>query len=164
MIKTKLFISLYIGFLVYIVLKSFFGVGGLFDCASSVQYKDILNKNLKELEIIYHDLFHDLKSLKSNAHIVKLYSRELGYFEADEHVIKFQGMGPKKSFYKVGTILRRNQAPKKETQVFFISVGFAVFLVIFLFSLIFPDRKKQAYGSKKRRSKTFIFVSENSRR
>ncbi|MBN1799199.1 MAG: septum formation initiator family protein [Spirochaetales bacterium] len=162
MLKTKLFISLYIGFLVYIALKSFFGAGGFFDYISSVQYKDKLNQNLQELEIIYHDLFHDLKSLKSNAHIVKLYSRELGYFESDEHVIKFQGMGPKKIFYKVGTVLKRNQALKDETQILFISVGFAVFLVIFLFSLILPDKKKRAYGNKKRRSESFIYVSENS--
>ena len=164
MIRTKIFISCYIGFLVYIILNSFFGSGGLFDYISSVQYKDKLNQNLNDLKIIYHDLFYDLKSLKSNAHIVKLYSRELGYFEPDEHVIKFQGMGAKKVFYKVGTVLKRNQTSKRETQVIFISVGCAVFLVVFLFSLLIPDRKKQTYDSKKRRSKTFIFVSENSSR
>ena len=87
MIKNKLFVSLYIGFLVYIALKSLFGTGGFSDYSSLVHYKNTLNQNLKRLEIIYHDLYHDLKSLKSNAQIVKLYSRELGYFEPDEHVI-----------------------------------------------------------------------------
>jgi cell division protein FtsB len=164
MIKIKLFISLYIGFIVYIALNSFFGSGGYFDYISLAQYKDRLKENLRELEIIYHDLFYDLKSLKSDAHVVKLYARELGFFAPDEHVIKFQGMGPQKIFYKVGTVLKRARASKRETQVLFVSIGFAVSCVVFLFSFIFPDRKKQVYGSKKRRSEPFIFVNKNSGR
>jgi cell division protein FtsB len=150
MVKTKLFISLYIGFLVYIVLTAFFGSGGLLDYSALAGYKEVLQRNLDQLENIYHDLYSDLKSLTSDAQIVKLFSRDLQYYDKNEYVIKFQGLNTKKISYRVGTILKRKQEEKIETRGYFIGVGFGVFLVVFLFSLAFPKRKKQTYGYKKR--------------
>jgi hypothetical protein len=150
MAKTKLFLACYIGFLVYIISRSLFGVGGLVDYAALLQYRDRLNKNLIELAGIYDDLYHDLQSLQSNAEMVKLFGREMGYFAKDEYVVKFPGLKQRKSFYKVGTVLKRNQETNNENQFIFICTGLAVGLLIYLFSTIFSDRKKSRYGHRKK--------------
>ncbi len=150
MVKIKLFISVYIGFLVYIVLTSVFGTGGLAEYTSLAMYKETLTRNLKQLETIYHDLYYDLKSLKTDAQIVRLFSRDLKYYAKDEYVIRFRGLNTRRISYRVGTILKRNQQENRESQGVFMGIGFAVFLLVFLFSLTFTDRKKQVYGFKQR--------------
>jgi cell division protein FtsB len=146
MVKTRLFISVYIAFLAYIVLTSVFGPGGLMEYSSLAGYKEALTRNLHQLETIYHDLYYDLKSLKTDAQIVRLFSRDLKYYAKDEYVIRFQGLNTRKISYRVGTILKRDQQENRNTQGLFMGIGIAVFLLVFLFSLTFADSKKHRNG------------------
>jgi hypothetical protein len=103
---------------------------------ASEKYRNTLTSNMKELENIYNDLRLDLRSLRTDARKVKLYSRELGFFEDDEYVMKIQGLDRQKIFYKVGTVLKRNTEKQKQTNLIFIGIGSGVFLVLFLFFLV----------------------------
>ena len=144
MIKKRLFFALYIGFLVYILLTLIFGTSGLLSYMHLEQYQLSLQNNLIELQEIYHSLRQDLRAFHSNPQTIKQYSHELGYFAQDENVIRIMGIIPLKSYYKVGTILRRNQKSSHNSPLFHI-IGLAVFGLVFLLSYIRFKIKNNGY-------------------
>jgi cell division protein FtsB len=147
----KMFFSLYIGLVIYIVFSIFFGNGGIFDYNSLSDYHKTLEANLEKLKNINQELYEKLISFNSNPETIRIYSRELGYFKSNERVIKYDGFSPIKLFYKVGTILKRNYT-RKINNYSFLAAGLVGFLLTLGLMIGFPFiktliKKKKVYGS-----------------
>lgn len=139
--------AFFLGFLTYIISTLFFGYGGILDYNSQIEYSQALDKNIEELKEINQNLYKKILSFSSNPETIRLYARELGYYRADEKVFRFEHTEPLKLFYRVGTLLKRNNT-KQNDNFLFIIPGIIIFITVYFIITIF--QKKRLNGSKKR--------------
>jgi hypothetical protein len=135
--KLLLLIPLYAGFLTYMCLNLVWGQTGLVTLGKLDSYRSALSQNLEDLERIYGGLFNEVKALSGNQEVIRLHARELGYFYKNEKVLKFQGMAPKKSFYRVGSVLELNLQNDDPRPAFLLAAALVAALLaaaLFLFN------------------------------
>jgi cell division protein FtsB len=140
MIVRRILGSCYLGFALFIVLSLFFGKGGLVNFRDNLEYKACLQANIEELEAINQTLALELKALSASPDTIKVAARDYGYFEKNEEVIKIQGAPEMKKYYKLGSLLKRNQENGGSGPVFHI-IGLAGAAVAFAFSLTLLRRR-----------------------
>ncbi len=101
----RIVLSLYVGMISVLVLLFFFGTAGIGKYDDLYRYKQSLEENILELKKINASLNQEFKSLGTDPEKIKLLARELGYFAAEDRVIRVEGFSTRRSFYKVGKII-----------------------------------------------------------
>ena len=104
---TRLTISLYIVVICLIILNLFFSPDGLIAYAELEDYKDTIEQNIEELNIINSNLVLDSEKLIKRSDEIKLQARELGWVEGDEGIIVVRGYEKSKPGYSIGRLLSR---------------------------------------------------------
>ncbi|MEW5814339.1 MAG: septum formation initiator family protein [Spirochaetota bacterium] len=137
---TRLFFSIYAGFLVYSLLIFVGGNTGILAMKKILQNRAEIQNNIEELEKINRQLASRLESLRSDTRLLKLYARELGYFDKNEKIVKISGYRSQGSFYAVGRLLKE-EAENPSLKPAFRSIAVAVGITFFILSgLIKKDR------------------------
>jgi hypothetical protein len=95
------------GFILSSCLIILLGESGLVRYRALSDYREELERNIAELELLHQDLLQDLEALGSDPERIALQARQLGYFREEERLIRLEGYNPPKSVYKVGKIIRR---------------------------------------------------------
>ncbi len=101
----RIVLSLYAGMISVFVLLFFLGDAGMGKYSDLNRYKQALEENILELKTINVSLNQEFKSLGTDPEKIKLLARELGYFAAEDRVIRVEGFSTRRSFYKVGKII-----------------------------------------------------------
>ena len=138
--------SLYITLCVYSVLTLVWGYNGIFEMSKLENFRDNIEKNIGNLEVLHGDLSDELERLKSSSELIRLRSRELGYFEKDEVIIKIADYRKLTNFYSVGRLIKHTYLEKNRKQLFrtiSICTGIAGCIFLFLFQGFFRDSKKK---------------------
>jgi cell division protein FtsB len=140
----RLVFYLSLGFLARSVYLYFLGSGGLADYRALEVYRDQLQANLKELQEIHEDLLEEQRALASDPEQVALQARELGYFRAEERVLRLDGYSPLRRYFTVGKLIR--PAPEARRQDW-IPKMLALVLpsFLYLFSLV-RERRNHAFA------------------
>jgi cell division protein FtsB len=126
-----LFYSVYIGICVYTVLILVFGASGIIAYQRLENFKKEIDKNLVILEKTHKDLGKELNLLTSSSEVIRLKSRELGYFEEDEIVVKVVGLKDKRDFHSVGRMIQYSDGNTDKKPLFRI-ISFTSALAFFL--------------------------------
>ena len=138
--------SLYITFCVYSVLTLVWGSNGILEMRKLENFRYSIEKNIGNLETLHGDLADELDRLKSSSELIRLRSRELGYFEKDEVIIRIAGYHKLTNFYSVGRLIKHADLPKDRKQLFrtiSICAGIAGCMLLFLLQGLFHDTKKK---------------------
>jgi hypothetical protein len=144
MVLKRLLLSGYLGFIVFIALSLLFGQTGLIGFKDINEYKGFLQDNIDELIEINRNLTSDLKALSTSPETLKLYAREFGYFEKNEEVVKIQGAPEVNRYFKLGSLLKRNDVPNGPSPLLHI-IGFTVAFISFGLSFFFMRKQKHAH-------------------
>jgi cell division protein FtsB len=115
---SRLAIYFVMGFVFASVLQFLFGSGGILEYRASSGYRGQLERNIEELKRINLQLLQELDGLRSDPELLRLQARQLGYFRANEHVIRIEGTPPPKNFYTIGKIILRKPLAPNSPWVF----------------------------------------------
>jgi len=108
----------------------FWGHSGIYSYKKLVNYRNSLEANIKDLEQINQQLLNDIDALGSNAEVVALQARELGFFKDDEHVIRIENYSVGGNIHQVGRLIYKTEG--KAASDILIKVS-ALFLLLFFY-------------------------------
>lgn len=140
----KLFLFIYVGFVISTLLIFYLGNEGVIEYKKLRDYKVELEKNLVELEEINHELGDELKLLKGDPDVNKVEARKLGLIAEGERLVKIEGYKGTGQSYKVGKLF--NWSPQKSNRnLLFKYIGIVMPVLLFIiFGLIgFFKRSKE---------------------
>ncbi len=144
--RTRIFLSIYLGFAAYCAVVLFFGRTGMVATGELRHYEQRLQANLTHLESTHKQLVDHLDALQSNPETIRLQARQLLYFEPDQGVIQVTGYHPTENSFAVGALVSEKKHTVTSDTVSRI-VGFSVALVSFiLFGLVFRRRDDTQSG------------------
>jgi len=132
----KLFLFIYVGFVISTLLIFYLGNEGVIEYKKLRDYKVELEKNLVELEEINHELGDELKLLKGDPDVNKVEARKLGLIAEGERLVKIEGYKGTGKSYKVSKLF--NWDIKKNGRNFmfkYIGLFIPIFSII-IFGLI----------------------------
>ncbi len=142
--RTRLFLSLYAGFVVYCLAVLFWGQTGIVAHARLLGVEGRLQANMKNLEQINGRLQQEFEALRSDPAAIKLEARQLGYYAPGELPIYLSGYRGNQSSYEVGTVVNA-APPKMPGDSVFRVIGLAVALIFYLMSGIFLKNKNDHF-------------------
>ncbi len=125
--------SLYLGFLLGGTLLLFFGASGLRSYRSLAAYRDILQKNIQELEDHHRSLAEERDALRTDPRRIALQARELGWFAKDERVVHLDSYTAVRDLQPVGRQVRRAYSePHNATllRVLCVSLPFGIYTAL----------------------------------
>jgi hypothetical protein len=135
-----LFYSAYIGICVYALLNFLFGASGMLAFQKLEEFKDAVDENLLLLESTYEDLAQELNLLTTSSEVIRLKSRELGYFEENEIVIKVLGLNDRRNFHSVGRLIKYTDGEIDRKPMFRL-ISFCSALSAFLLLIVLKRKK-----------------------
>lgn len=103
--RTRVFLSLYLGFAVYCLVVLLFGRTGIIATRELRSYHARLEANLIQLENVNAHLVQRLDSLRSNPETIRLEARQLGYLGPNEHFLEIGGYAPPPNVVTVGSLV-----------------------------------------------------------
>lgn len=133
--------SLYLGFVVFVLLNLLWGAGGLWDIQDLLAYQEELTANIHDLKEINADLSRELKALSSSPDTLKLYARSYGYFAPDEYVVKIQNQEENYKSYRLGSLLKKNFQASSPNPIFQL-ISLTVAVISFIIGQIISKRFK----------------------
>jgi len=131
-----LFYSVYIGICVYAVLTLVFGASGILAYQKLEDFKKQIDENLAVLANTHEDLGEELNLLTSSSEVIRLKSRELGYFEEDEIVVEVVGLKDKRNFHSVGRMINYSDGEIDRKPLFRIISFSSALAFFFIISVI----------------------------
>lgn len=137
--RFRLFFSVYICVITYLVLTLFLGPVGYFSFHDLRGYQEVLQENLDDLNALNKSLQAEVEALTSDPETIRLYSRELGFYREGEQVIRFRGKEPEKRVNSPGRIIFRDTA-QHTSEALFRAVALSLGLLYFIVSSL--NRKK----------------------
>lgn len=140
--RTRLFLSLYVGFVVYCLGVLFWGQTGVAARAELSHVEGRLEANMKNLQEINARLEREFEALRSDPATIKLEARQLGYYSPGEQRIYVSGFGGNQSSYEVGTIVN-TESVKMPGDSFFRVAGLATALIFYLAGAIFFQKRNE---------------------
>jgi len=143
--------SLYIGFIIFVLLNLLWGAGGLWDIQDLLVYQEELRANISDLKDINAELTRELKALSSSPDTLKLYARSYGYFAPNEYVVKIQNQEENYKSYRLGSILKKNfqaSSPNPIFQLISLTVAVISFVVGQIISKHSKSRTEDDYQIK----------------
>lgn len=75
--------------------------------AKAESYRDLLQANLKSIKETNRELTVDFDALSSDAEMIKLRARALGYFEKGDHLVNIDNWNPESEEYRPGNVLKK---------------------------------------------------------
>ncbi|HUX22704.1 MAG TPA: septum formation initiator family protein [Spirochaetia bacterium] len=129
--RTRIFVSLYLGFAVYCALVLFFGRTGIVATSELKHYRSRLDENLTQLEHINRQLADHFDALRGNPETIRLEARQLGYLEPDQRIIQVTGYSPTGNSFAVGSLLGEKKHTVTSDSISRI-VGFSVAILSFI--------------------------------
>lgn len=136
-----LFYSAYIGICVYALLIFLFGASGMLAFQQLEEFKDAIDENLLVLETTHEGLAKELNLLTTSSEVIRLKSRELGYFEEEEIVIKVLGLKDRRNFHSVGRMIKYADADFDRKPMFRL-ISFCSAFGAFLLLIVFRRTKQ----------------------
>ncbi len=105
MSRLKFFLSVFIGFSVYILLSITVGQNGIWAYHQLELEKDALTENVAHLKSVNDNLLVDCQSLQSDEVHIKALARRLGYVNDGEVLVKINGISDRGlKVYDCGTV------------------------------------------------------------
>ncbi|HOV62566.1 MAG TPA: septum formation initiator family protein [Spirochaetia bacterium] len=144
--RWKFALSLYAGFVTYIMINLIWGPGGYIDYRTLREYHTALSENITELNAIHGELNQELEELKSDADRIALEARALGYFRANEGIIRVPGYTAAEKSYSMGSLITHYETPKKEPE-FLRAATLSAFLLSYI--LLSIGRGTDGYSQKR---------------
>jgi cell division protein FtsB len=137
----KIILSVYVGICLSFVLNFYFGEAGILQYGKLNQHKSMLLENIAELNIINQKLKSEQEVLKTDSEIIKLLSRDLGYYENDDNIIMVEGYPEKRNFHEIGKLII-NTEKNIEINIVFRILTYIVPLIVFILLSIFWKKEK----------------------
>jgi len=131
-----LLLSGFTGFLLYSLLVLVFGPSGIYAHAELAEYRNKLDSNIEELEKINNNLEERFQLLRSSEDHIRMLSREIGYYEADERVITVNGYKAGAKYFTIGKRIPKPGKPENHIPLFrgiALSTALALFLLLSFF-------------------------------
>ena len=138
--RTRVFLSLYLGFAAYCLVVLVFGKTGIVATSELRSYHSRLEANLSNLENINTQLGDHFDALRSNPVTIRLEARKLGYLEPGEKTIQVSGYSPKPNSFAVGSLASEKKHAVTSDTVSRI-VGLVVAVVAFILIGVFVRRR-----------------------
>lgn len=130
--RTRVFLSLYLGFAVYCLVVLFFGRTGIIATRELRTYHTRLEANLTQLENINTHLVERLDSLRSNPQTIRLEARQLGYLGPNEHFLEIGGYAPPPNVVTVGSLVTEKKltaTPDADSRVIGLAAAVGAFVL-----------------------------------
>jgi cell division protein FtsB len=137
----KIILSVYVGICLSFILNFYFGEAGILQYGKLNQHKSMLLENIAELNIINQKLKSEQEVLKTDSEIIKLLSRDLGYYENDDNIIMVEGYPEKRNFHEIGKLII-NTEKNIEINIVFRILTYIVPLIVFILLSIFWKKEK----------------------
>ena len=137
----RIFLSFYLGFLVYSALIFFFDSSGFLSMKILAGDKIELEENIDDLKLLHNKLLSQFEALRSDPEVIEIHAREYGYFREDETVIRIDGYRPPARFYSVGKLINPRRRITDFT-AYYRAAGFITALLFYLFSGPFFGRNR----------------------
>lgn len=138
--RTRIFVSLYLGFAAYCALVLVLGRTGVVASNELRSYETRLENNLAQLQNINKQLASHFDALRSNPETIRLEARQLGYLEPTQRIIQVTGYNPSESSFAVGSLVSEKKHSVTSDTVSR-AVGFAVAIVSFILIGVFGRRR-----------------------
>ena len=143
----RLFLFIYIGFIISSLLIFYFGNEGVAEYKKLRNYKTELRNNLEELKQINHELGDELELLKRDPDINKVEARRLGLISDGERLVKIEGYDNRGQSYEVGRLFSWDIRKDNRNLIFkYIGIFIPLFLIV-IFGLIGFLKKINGNGS-----------------
>lgn len=130
--RTRVFLSLYLGFATYCLVVLFFGRTGIIATRELRIYHARLEANLAQLENINTRLVKRLDSLRGNPETIRLEARQLGYLGKNEHFLEIGGYAPPPNVVTVGSLVTEKKlraTPDAVSRVIGLGVAIGAFVL-----------------------------------
>ncbi len=138
--RTRLFLSIYLGFAAYCLVVFVFGRTGIVASNELRHYKTRLETNLSQLEDINTHLADRFDSLRTNAETIRLEARQLGFLEPNERVLQISGYSPPRNAFAVGSLASERHHTVTSDSVSRV-VGLIVAVLTFVLLGVFTRRR-----------------------
>lgn len=133
MMQTRLFVSLYAGLLVYLVLIFFFGSTGKFAYGELEKQRDILKENVRLLRSQGEDLGYAIEALQTDPDRVVKEARNLLYLREREGVIRITGYKEKPRAVSPGGLVKAKVEIRYKPEPFLRAFALCMGIVVFIF-------------------------------
>lgn len=148
----KIFISSYLGFVLYIILVMIWGPKGFINYNNLDNYRDSLILNISDLKIKENRFLNETRELNLNNDKIAITARDLGYIKNNENLIDVKGSSYQKTrvFYNAGSLVNggADSFNNRELLLVFSSVfSLLVFIIIVSFG------ESREFNTAKRRKK-----------
>jgi cell division protein FtsB len=133
MMQTRLFISIYAGLCVYLVLIVFFGATGKFAYDELEAHKLLLVENVGDLQSKGESLNYSVEALQSDFETVAKEARSLLYLKEREGIIRIAGYKEKPRNITPGGLVVGNAEKRYKPEPFLRALGASAGILVFLF-------------------------------
>ncbi len=143
---TRIFLSLYLGFVVYCVAMLIFGRTGVLASRELQEYRGRLEQNLSGLHDVNERLAAEFESLRSDPDTIRVEANKLGFYAQDQRVMRLGNSPQDASVYSIGSLVieaKRSSASDGAIR----SIGLGATLIFYLFSGVF---RRKPHGYKER--------------
>ena len=106
----RLLLSVYLGFLFSCLLLFLFSASGLRSYRALAAYRDILQRNITELELLQRSLAGEQEALRTDPGRIALQARELGWFEPGQRVVRLDSRTVVRDPHPAGSLVRPARA------------------------------------------------------
>jgi hypothetical protein len=116
------------------LLVYLFGDSGISAFDRLTEYRDRLERNVKDLDGLNRSLQAELGSLRDDPRRTEVLARDLGLYRPEDRVLRIEGAPARVEPYEVGTLLRL-KSPRRDRGPWLKTAGLGVAaLAAFLFS------------------------------
>jgi cell division protein FtsB len=142
MIQTRLFISIYSGLCVYLVLIVIFGATGKFAYDELEMHKVLLEKNVEDLKSKGEVLNFSVEALQSDYETVAKVARGLLYLKEREGIIRIAGYKEKPRHITPGGLVAGKTETRYRPEPFLRALAGSAGILVFLFHGFSTKKRK----------------------
>lgn len=139
----KLVVPLSATVLTYLLLSLVWGEYGLIAHGRLQAYERRLEENIGRLEERQNELAAETRSLRTDADRIRVEARRLGYFEADEGLVRLEGYDPQPGPASPGALVKRRQAEQPVAHAAAIRAAAASAGLFALFLMLLLDNRQR---------------------
>ncbi len=137
----KAFIAVSATFVLYFVLSAILGPVGMQSHQQLSAYRDRLSENVAALDSRGSELEAEATAYRNDAERIAVEARSIGYFDAQEGVVRVEGFTPERRSVTAGRLIERRPLPSDRLPLIrWISLGFGAALYVVL-RLVFPTER-----------------------
>jgi cell division protein FtsB len=127
-----------------------FGDSGVTAFGRLERYRDRLEQNVRDLDVLNRSLQEELKSLRDNPQRMEVLARDLGLYRPDERVLRIEGSSAQVEPYDVGTLLRL-KPPRHDRGPWLKTAGLCVAALAGLVTYLIDRRgRRPLHGARRR--------------